>query len=146
MLSKEVSSNIFLKSLVWLDLGLNPGLPDHWRTLYPLGQWVVQKFYNILVLWRTIWLLWMHLQWLLRWWTTLDCEMPSLPDTLQVVIGEFTSIAWHQNPWVFDLAWLLRFLATQAKFLKPSGNCTVIDFTQQMVLVAFAVLWSSLNS
>ena len=28
-----------LKSLVWLDLGLNPGVPDHWRTLYPLGQW-----------------------------------------------------------------------------------------------------------
>ena len=28
----------FLKSLVWRDLGLNPGLPDHWRTLYPLGQ------------------------------------------------------------------------------------------------------------
>ena len=28
-----------LKSLVWRDLGLNPGLPDHWRTLYPLGQW-----------------------------------------------------------------------------------------------------------
>ena len=24
----------FLKSLVWLDLGLNPGLPDHWRTHY----------------------------------------------------------------------------------------------------------------
>ena len=23
----------FFKSLVWLDLGLNPGLPDHWRTL-----------------------------------------------------------------------------------------------------------------
>ena len=29
----------FLKSLVWRDLGLNPGLPVHWRTLYPLGQW-----------------------------------------------------------------------------------------------------------
>ena len=29
----------FLKSLVRHDLGLNPGLPDHWRTLYPLGQW-----------------------------------------------------------------------------------------------------------
>ena len=29
----------FLKSLVWLDLGLNPGLPDHWRTLYLLDQW-----------------------------------------------------------------------------------------------------------
>ena len=26
----------FLKSLVWLDLGLNPGLLDHWRTLYSL--------------------------------------------------------------------------------------------------------------
>ena len=23
----------FLESLVWLDLGLNPGLPGHWRTL-----------------------------------------------------------------------------------------------------------------
>ena len=29
----------FLKYLVWHDLGLNPGLPDHWRTLYPLDQW-----------------------------------------------------------------------------------------------------------
>ena len=28
----------FLKSLVGCDLGLNPCLPDHWRTLYPLGQ------------------------------------------------------------------------------------------------------------
>ena len=27
------SSTIF-----WLDPGLNPGLPDHWRTLYPLDQ------------------------------------------------------------------------------------------------------------
>ena len=24
---------LFLKSLAWLDLGLNPGLPDHWWTL-----------------------------------------------------------------------------------------------------------------
>ena len=24
--------------MVWRDLGLNPGLPDHWRTVYPLGQ------------------------------------------------------------------------------------------------------------
>ena len=42
VLSKEVSSNIF-KSLVWRDLGLNPGLPDHLRTLYPLGQWASLK-------------------------------------------------------------------------------------------------------
>ena len=27
------------KSLVWHNLGLNTGLLDHWRTLYPLGQW-----------------------------------------------------------------------------------------------------------
>ena len=26
---------------VWNDLRLNPGVPDHWRTLYPLGQWAV---------------------------------------------------------------------------------------------------------
>ena len=36
----------FLKFLVWRDLGLNPGLPDYWRTLYPLGQWAVLSKYN----------------------------------------------------------------------------------------------------
>ena len=25
--------------MIWLDLGLNPGLPDHWWTFYSLGQW-----------------------------------------------------------------------------------------------------------
>ena len=34
----------FLKSLVWRDLGLNPGLPDHWRTLYSLGQLTSKKY------------------------------------------------------------------------------------------------------
>ena len=29
----------FFKSFVWLDLGLNPGLRNHWWILYPLGQW-----------------------------------------------------------------------------------------------------------
>ena len=29
----------FLSLLVWLDLELNSGLPDHWQMLYPLGQW-----------------------------------------------------------------------------------------------------------
>ena len=28
---------LLFESLVWLDLGLNSGLPDHWRTLYSLG-------------------------------------------------------------------------------------------------------------
>ena len=27
--------------MVWLDLGVNPGLPDHWRTLYSLGQFAI---------------------------------------------------------------------------------------------------------
>ena len=27
------------KSLTWLDLRLNPGLPDDWWTLYSLGKW-----------------------------------------------------------------------------------------------------------
>ena len=29
----------FFESLVWLDPGLNPSFPDHWRTLYSLVQW-----------------------------------------------------------------------------------------------------------
>ena len=28
-----------IKSLVWRNVGLNPGLPDQWRTLYPLRHW-----------------------------------------------------------------------------------------------------------
>ena len=27
------------EALLWLDLGLNPGVPDHWWTFYSLGQW-----------------------------------------------------------------------------------------------------------
>ena len=34
------SSTIF-ESFVWLDLGLKPGPPDHWQTLYSFGQWPV---------------------------------------------------------------------------------------------------------
>ena len=29
---------VFLKSFVWPDLGLKPGLTYHWQTLYPLDQ------------------------------------------------------------------------------------------------------------
>ena len=28
----------FFESLIWLNLGLNPGLPDHWRTVYSIWQ------------------------------------------------------------------------------------------------------------
>ena len=47
MLSKEVSSTIF-KSLVWLDLELNPCLPNLWRTLYPLDQWAGTYIYIVI--------------------------------------------------------------------------------------------------
>ena len=44
---KAESSTIF-ESLVWLDLGLNPGLLDHWRTFYSLGQWPGEKIIGTL--------------------------------------------------------------------------------------------------
>ena len=37
VLSKAASTTIF-ESLVWLDLGIKPSLPDHWWTFYSLGQ------------------------------------------------------------------------------------------------------------
>ena len=36
----------FLKSLVWRNLRLNPGLLSHWRTLYSLGQWPLNYHYS----------------------------------------------------------------------------------------------------
>ena len=36
-----------IKSLVRRDLGLNPGLLDHWRTLYPLGHETLVPFETI---------------------------------------------------------------------------------------------------
>ena len=33
-----------VKSFGWLDLGLNPGLPDHWWALYLLDLWAVLGF------------------------------------------------------------------------------------------------------
>ena len=43
----------FLKSMLWSDLGLNPCLMDHWRTLYTLGQWV--RLIIIIIIWDTNW-------------------------------------------------------------------------------------------
>ena len=36
----------FFESLVWLDLGLDPGLLDHWWTLYSLGLMVLPIMYS----------------------------------------------------------------------------------------------------
>ena len=37
----------FFASFVWLDLGLNPGFPDHWWTLKALCQWIYIKLDNM---------------------------------------------------------------------------------------------------
>ena len=51
MLSVKVESNtIFFESLVWVDLVLNPDLPDHWRTLCWSGQWPGNRIIIILYL------------------------------------------------------------------------------------------------
>ena len=46
MISKAALSTIF-ESLVWLDLGLNAGLPDHWRTLYSFGQCIYTYTFSL---------------------------------------------------------------------------------------------------
>ena len=48
VLNKASSSTIF-ESLVWLDLGLNPGLLDPWQTLYWLDQWPEHWQYQVRV-------------------------------------------------------------------------------------------------
>ena len=44
---------LFLKSLVWPDLWLNPSLPDHWWTLYPQDQWFIY-IYIYIYIWHQI--------------------------------------------------------------------------------------------
>ena len=45
----------FFESLVRLDLGSNAGLPGHWQTLYPQGQWVSPYGPEISILERGMW-------------------------------------------------------------------------------------------
>ena len=45
-----VSSSIF-KSLVWVNLGLNPSLQDHSRTFYWLAQ---NKIYQDFIIYQTL--------------------------------------------------------------------------------------------
>ena len=67
------------------------------------------------------------------WWqTTLHYEMPSLSGTLWVPLTTFASIAWNMalessfRP--SSLGNIVEVLATQPKFLQPSGFCTVINY------------------
>ena len=49
VLSKEAAGTIFFfESLVWIDLGLNPCLPDYWRTYFSWDQWLSQNLFLIL--------------------------------------------------------------------------------------------------
>ena len=41
----------FFESLVWLNLRLNPGLLDHWRTLYLLGHWPNAGHEMFIIIW-----------------------------------------------------------------------------------------------
>ena len=58
-----------------------------------------KKFTNILVIWGTIRQLWMFLLkswwwWWWWWWITLNYLILGLPDTLQVLLNGFDSMAW----------------------------------------------------
>ena len=77
-----------------------------------------QKFCNILVTWGIL------LSRLWRWQTTLDCGMPSLPDTLWELFPGFTSESSFRPTWPYLI---IKVLATQAKFLHPSDYCIVIN-------------------
>ena len=55
---------------------------------------VNQKFHNILVTWGIIQQFQLLLLMLWTWQTTLDYEMPNLPDNLQELLSRFAPIAW----------------------------------------------------
>ena len=86
----------FLPVIICFKLTLLlPQLASYIRYFFKCTQ-VSQKLSNILVIWSTIQQLWKLLLNLWRWQTILDCEMPSSPDTLWVLL---TGFAWPQNPW-----------------------------------------------
>ena len=99
--------------------------------LFIINTWVSQKFCNILVMWDMIQLLQMLLLRLWRWQTSLDWDMLSSPDTPQMLLIEFASMAWIYNLWIhgFRPTWLyfcIKIVIIQAKFLKPADYCTGI--------------------
>ena len=57
--------------------------------------------------------------------------MPSLPDTLWVLLIGFVSVAKSRIQTFSStcLSLIIKVLATQAKYLEPSGYCTVINCT-----------------
>ena len=71
---------------------------------------VSQKFCNIIITQGTIQQFWLLLPRSWRWWTILNCETPSLPDTLWICLyGLEHDLSIHS----FRPTWLLRFLQLQ---------------------------------
>ena len=64
--------------------------------------------------------LWMPLPMSCRGWSPLDHEIPSSPDTLQILLAEFASVTCLGNGLKINSFWLfliVEVLATRAKFL-----------------------------
>ena len=83
---------------------------------------VSHKFCSILLTWGTIQQLRMVLPRSWKGQTTLNCKMPSLPDTLQVLLAEFTSLAQSIASestvlGLLDFAWSSWFLQPEWTFL-----------------------------
>ena len=68
-----------------------------------------------------------------RWWTTLDCKLPSSPDTLRVLLTKFTSmtLSMASGPSFRPIrpCPIVQVLIILAKFIEPSGYCSVINCT-----------------
>ena len=120
-------------------------------------NWIhtIQRFCNIFVIWSTIWLLWVLFLRSQRGQLSLDCDMPSLPDILWMLLFESKSLAWGTatESSVFsqlDLNWSLRSLKPERNFLNHLlyilRSSMLSPFIQQMLLVTFAAVKSSSNS
>ena len=95
-----------------------------WTCMYWGGG--SQKSCNILAI---IWQFQIPLQMSWRWWTTLDHEMLSSPDTLQVLLASLASTDWSiasksQVLNLPDLALSMRFLQPKWNFLSHLLLCS----------------------
>ena len=77
--------------MVWCDLGLNPGLLDHWQTLYPLGQWArLEILHNI---WAKYYFV--------PWPVELNCGEFWIKQSLQMKL-ELISLFFESLPFIDD--------------------------------------------
>ena len=86
-----------------------------------------------------------------KWQTTVDCEMPSSPDTLWMLLTRVDFMVWSTalESMILGLpdhVWLSRFLKTEQNFLNQlvCVMWSTVPFTQQMFLAAWAMfsLWT----